>query len=104
MIPELEEYIKANGKHFTPELTEKVLDIKWSGDTIQKFLEGRVYYNVTGSSLDDIVFWMNYYGKEKGRRKSQCWRQVKTLIEDYRNKGKFFDRWITCFKGFRTKA
>ena len=54
-----EEYAQKHGNHFTEELAEKAIDLKWGADKIKKVAENKVYYNVTDSSFGDIVFLTN---------------------------------------------
>lgn len=51
----LEQYIKKNGKHFSRKLLEH-LDCKWTVEEIELGLKGKVYYNTTASTIEDITY------------------------------------------------
>lgn len=57
-----EEYVQKHGNHFTEQLVDKVIDIKWNAEKVKKAADSKVYYNVTESSLGDIVFLTNLMG------------------------------------------
>lgn len=57
-------YIKKHGKHFTEELAYEVVGKRWSGRQIQKAAQHRVYYNVTGSTLGDMIYLTNSMGNK----------------------------------------
>ena len=55
----LRQYIKKHGKHFTEELAYKTAGKRWSSTQIEKATQREVYYNVTASTLGDIVYLAN---------------------------------------------
>ena len=55
----LKEYIKKHGNHFTEQLALTVTDGRWDGVRVEKAAQRRVYYNVTGSTLGDMVYLVN---------------------------------------------
>lgn len=96
----LNEYIKKHGKHFTEKLAyDAALSKKWNKKQIVDAIRGRVWYNVTGSTIGDIIYLVNEcyddenfmgYGK-----KSKCIIYTLLYIGDYKNYGgKLFDEWL----------
>jgi hypothetical protein len=55
----LDRYIRKHGKHFTEKLAYKVAGRRWSGRQIEKAAQRKVYYNVTGSTLGDMIYLTN---------------------------------------------
>ena len=55
----LEKYIHKHGKHFTEELALAVTDGRWNALRVEKAAQKRVYYNVTDSTIGDMVFLTN---------------------------------------------
>lgn len=96
----LRQYIKKHGKHFTEELAYKAAGKKWSSKQIEKATQGEVYYNVTASTLGDMIFLINTYRKYL-RRKSECVSFALCIIGDYQYYGGvIFDTWLEDNKGF----
>jgi len=94
----LRQYIRKHGKHFTEELAMTVTKGKWNSSEIMEKAESMVYYNVTGSTIGDIVFLTNYAGNEGTsfhRTKHNCIRHALHIIEDYTfREGAIFSMWI----------
>lgn len=55
----LREYIRKHGRHFTEELAYKVAGKKYDAAQVERAAQKRVYYNVTGSTLGDMVYLTN---------------------------------------------
>jgi hypothetical protein len=55
----LNEYIKKYGKHFTEELARDVTKRQWNSCKIVRDAQKKVYYNVTGSTVGDMVYLMD---------------------------------------------
>lgn len=91
----LRSYIKKHGKHFTEKLAyDAVLDKRWDRKQIESAFQKRAWYNVTGSTIGDIIYLINNSLLEHGSR-SKCITYTLLYIEDYRNYGgKLFDEWL----------
>ena len=96
----LKEYIRKHGKHFTEKLAYKVAGKRWSGRQIEKAAQKRVYYNVTGSTLGDMIYLTN----EASNRWDMpilytCTKFTLYIIGDYRYHGGIvFDDWLEGLK------
>lgn len=55
----LERYIEKHGRHFTSKLAVTVTGGKWDSSRIERDAQKQVYYNVTGSTLGDMVYLMD---------------------------------------------
>ena len=75
----LEEYIKKHGRHFTEELAHDVMGRYWTFEDIEASLQKKVYYNVSGCTSGDIVYYANGMGFENKRDLIQ-WLMV-TLLD-----------------------
>jgi hypothetical protein len=96
----LNEYIKKHGKHFTEELAyDAALSKRWNRKQIEDAIQRKVWYNVTGSTIGDIIYLVNEcyddenfmgYGK-----KDKCLSYTLAFVGDYRNyEGKLFNDWL----------
>lgn len=103
----LNEYIKKHGKHFTEDLAyDAAFSKKWNKKQIEDVLQGMVWYNVTGSTIGDIIYLVNEcyddenfmgYGK-----KHKCISYTLLYIGDFKNYGgKLFDEWLEEMKQHR---
>ena len=88
----LEQYLEKYGKHFTNELVKDVIDLKWSPKEIEDSAQRRVYYNVTESTLGDMVYLVHYFSDNKTRGI----KDMLAYIGDVRNNGTAFTEWIYC--------
>ena len=100
----LRQYIRKHGRHFTEELAMTVTKGKWNSSEIMEKAESMVYYNVTGSTVGDIVFLTNYAkntGKSFYRTKHNCVRFALCIVGEYtlRN-GAMFKKWVWDTKHF----
>ena len=62
----LKEYLRKHGRHFTEELAHAVMGNTWTYDEIDAIIQKKVYYNVSGCTKGDIVYFcngMNLYTK-----------------------------------------
>ena len=55
----LKEYIAKHGRHFTTGLAYDAAGNKWSAEIVEVTAQRRVYYNVTGSTIGDMVYLVN---------------------------------------------
>lgn len=94
----LEEYIKVHGKHFTEKLAYKAAGNKWSASQIKKASQKKVYYNVTESTLGDMVYITNAVYLPKTcmfDTFNKCVDFMLSIIEDSHFYDKtVFDEWL----------
>ena len=100
----LRQYIRKHGRHFTERLAMTVTKGRWSPSEIMEKAESMVYYNVTGSTVGDIVFLTNYAkdtGKPFYKTKHNCVRFALSIVGEYalRN-GVMFKKWVGDTKDF----
>ena len=88
----LREYIKKHGKHFTEKLVMDIMPIRWKADDIVSTAQKKVYYNVTGSTVGDMVYLVNAY-HHRGHSKNQCILFMLDNIGNYTNSGRAFSSW-----------
>ena len=89
----LEEYISKHGNHFTKELASKVTDERWDSSKLERDAQKYIYYNVTGSTVGDMVYLMTI-----GDSCQPYNKKVKTMlswIQDYNKTGSPFIIWLT---------
>lgn len=93
----LEQYIKKHGRHFTKELAMRATGGRWNTEDIMPKVESLVYYNVTGSTVGDIVFLVNFAkdsGKPFLKTKHQCIKFALCIVGEYAmHNGAMFDKW-----------
>jgi hypothetical protein len=97
----LQKYIKKYGNHFTTALAEEVCksfeysfrNPMWYGDKLERELQKRVYYNVTGTTLGDAVYLFNR-SRSQGCSRSMCIKKVLSYMETYHNRQNLFSVWI----------
>ena len=99
----LKEYIKKHGKHFTEELAYQVAGKRWNAEQIERAAQKKVYYNVTGSTLGDMVFLTNEVYDEWNRFGysgfCKCILYTLHIVGDYTyNSGLLFDEWVNEMK------
>lgn len=92
----LKEYIKKHGKHFTEELALRVSGGKFSTDQVEKAAQRRVYYNVTGSTLGDMVYLTNEtYKGWRYRTVDRCIIYTLYIVGEYKyHGGVLFEGWL----------
>lgn len=100
----LEEYIKVHGNHFTEELAAKAcsdLNIyKWTNEQIKNSINKKVYFNVTGATIGDVIYMINLAGagylSEEVHSKSECVNYVLSIIGDLsKYDGMIFASWVS---------
>ena len=100
----LKAYLKKHGKHFTEELALSVTSGKWNSSRVMEKAQSMVYYNVTGSTVGDIVFLTNYAkdtGKSFYRTKHNCVRFALCIVGEYSLRdGAMFSKWVGDTKEF----
>lgn len=100
----LKRYIRRHGRHFTEELALHATGGSWNSSRVLKKASGMVYYNVTGSTVGDMVFLANL-PKDSGlpfsRTLQGCIKFALSIIGDYSfHDGRVFDRWTLENKDF----
>lgn len=94
----LDRYIKKYGKHFTLELALRAIPQRWSVDQIEKSLNKRVWYNVTESTLGDIVYLVNLAGScydiQIFKSKDSCIKYALSYVGDVNCNGVMFQSWV----------
>lgn len=100
----LRQYIRKHGKHFTEELAMNATKGRWNPSEIMEKAESMVYYNVTGSTVGDIVFLANYVkdtGKSFYKTKYNCVRFALCIVGEYALRdGVIFEKWTGENKDF----
>lgn len=100
----LKQYIKKHGRHFTEELAVNTTKGRWGKEDIINKAEAQVYYNVTDSTIGDMVFLVNF-AKDSGRpflrTKHQCIKFALCIIGEYAMRdGVMFNKWVVDTKDF----
>ena len=96
----LKEYTKKHGNHFTEQLALAVTDGRWDGVRVEKAAQRRVYYNVTGSTLGDMV-WLTNEVWDVWNYKSihHTINYVLRVVGNYNyHDGRLFNEWLTEMK------
>jgi hypothetical protein len=99
----LKEYIRKYGRHFTKELAYDAVRWKWPLKDIEDTAQSKVYYNVTGSTLGDIVYLVHIVHDaypEEYYRKDYCVDYALAVIRDVRYTGSAFSNWILTIRDF----
>ena len=77
---------------------------RWASSEIMEKAESMVYYNVTGSTVGDIVFLTNYAkdtGKPYYRTKHNCVKFALCIVGEYAmHDGVMFNKWVDDTKEF----
>lgn len=95
----LEEYIRKHGKHFTDKLAIKVTNRRWDPCKVAKAAQDKVYYNVTQSTVGDMVYLLDMvherlyplgqYTNNRGINGMLAW------VGDYKKTESAFNIWLT---------
>ena len=92
------EYIDKHGNHFTRQLVEDIMPLKWNVDDIMDSAQKRVYYNVTGSTDGDMAYitqWLyDTDGWPKTDNKTGCINRMLWFIGNYEVGTYFFCSWL----------
>ena len=92
----LRKYIEAHGKHFTVELALKACSIKWGARNISKAAQSKVYYNVIGATLGDMLYLTNVYHINTDSSFRDCINYTINIISDHHYyDGKIFADWLS---------
>lgn len=96
----VEKYLKKHGYHFTKELVEDVIPLKWDVDSIMESAQKKVYYNVTGATSGDMAYLAHWLYNSKGwpqaHDKKSCVNWTLWFIGDYDNHiDYFFCMWLS---------
>ncbi len=91
----LKEYLARHGRHLTERLVMDSIKIKWNTAEVMETSETMVYYNVTGSTVGDMVYLANeYHARCPKHHKARCVRYALETIGDAALEGHAFDRWL----------
>lgn len=100
----LRQYVKNHGWHFTEKLAVDVTNGRWCSSEIMKKAESMVYYNVTGSTVGDIVFLTNYArntGRSFYKTKHNCVKFALCIVGEYALRdGAMFKKWAHDINDF----
>lgn len=97
----LRQYIKKHGRHFTEELAYKAAGKKWSAEDIERTAQKEVYYNVTASTLGDMIYLVHETHNRHGIKKSNCIKHTLCVIGNYNfYGGEVFREWLREVKDF----
>jgi len=93
----LEEYVKKHGRHFTEKLANDAGRRKWNAEKIRLSAQKKVYYNVTGSTLGDMVYLMDMfcYHLSDQYTPGKCLKLMLSWVGDYNKTGSPFCIWLT---------
>ncbi len=94
----LRKYLAKHGRHLTISLAKKATSNRWSAHEVESSSERIVYYNVTDSTLGDIIFLTNYYYDSQLPVKTSriaCVRKTLRAVEDINAKELAFDLFLT---------
>jgi hypothetical protein len=90
----LEKYMEKHGDHFTVELVNDILPVRWNSTDVISVTQKRVWYNVTSATIGDMVYLMNAF-YHMGYPKSKCVLLMLDDVEDYIYGGKAFSSWVS---------
>ena len=100
MVKGLKEYTEVHGKHFTEELARDIVQYKWDIDKVEKDVQGRVYYNVTGSTLGDMLYLLDIFRRYVPSQK-KCVTFMLSWVECPRKACISFYMWVSFYTGKR---
>lgn len=89
----LDAYIEKHGNHFTVELVNDIMPIRFNSTYIISTSQKKVWYNVTGSTFGDMMYLTNVY-YHRGHSKGRCIMLMLENVGDYFRGGKAFSAWI----------
>lgn len=90
----LVEYIKVHGRHFTVELAEDVTGGKWPSKEVERQAQGKVYYNVSGSTLGDMVYLIDMFHKYIHHHK-RCMSLMLSWVGNFQMRTVPFCIWVS---------
>lgn len=94
----LRQYIRKYGRHLTEELALSVVDCRWNPLEVEEYSRDLVYYNVTKSSLGDMVYLANRYRMVRKANRQSCIRFALDVVGDIGLEGYAFDEMLCCNK------
>lgn len=96
----LKRYIRKHGYHFTEQLAlDAALNKRWNWEQVEKELHRRVWFNVTDSTVGDMLYLVNECYDEDNfmgyGKKSKCVSYAILYVGDFRYYGgSLFKRWL----------
>lgn len=90
----LREYIAKHGRHFTEELAEDAIVMRWSTWEIDKSSKDLVYYNVSSATLGDIAYLTNLHYQKKHSSKARSIKKALDIVGDVCMNGYAFNLWL----------
>ena len=93
----LKRYLARHGRHFTVKLAMDVIDCKWNADEVKKASEAMVYYNVSRSTLGDMVYLANLFAYDLPKRR--CIEYALEIVGNVDAEGRAFNAWATLDEG-----
>lgn len=100
MVKGLREYVEKHGMHFTVELAYDATNKFYDVDEIEKELNKKVYYNVSGYTMGDAVYIFNGWTNERDRTdKKYRADNVRWILEDsgYLDIPTVFELWVKAY-------
>lgn len=94
----LEKYIAKHGRHLTEQLAMDALECRWNIPEVVKATESKVYYNVSGATLGDIVLMVNHFNSRFiDANKYDCVKWALSKVEDVNTNGYAFEILIESY-------
>lgn len=94
----LEKYIAKHGRHLTEQLAMDALECRWKIPEVVKATESKVYYNVSGATLGDIVLMVNHFNSRFiDANKYDCVKWALSKVEDVNTNGYAFEILIESY-------
>ena len=93
----LHEYIRKYGVHFTEDLALSITSGNFDSKVIINKTQNKVYYNVTKSTIGDMVYLVNITYNDSSDKKislDNCIKNMLYLVEDYKKTGYPFLTWL----------
>ena len=92
----LEKYIEKYGKHFTVALAYDMAGRVWKAEDVYKYMQKKVYYNINGTTLGDMVYLFNGLWKDLPGAKEFCRNAVIQYVQDnyYLDNPNVFENWL----------
>lgn len=94
----LQAYIRKHGQHFTPELAYDVMGRRWTFQEIDKALCKEVYYNVSGCTPGDIIYYCNSI-KPSNKKEFVSW--MKAGLQNIVTSSLLFPVWLSLVKSYK---
>lgn len=88
----LKEYVEKHGRHFTEELAYAVSGCRWTYKEIDKSLQKKVYYNVSGCTPGDIAYCVN--GLDFDNRRDAVSFLLRCVLYDVGLSDTLFNLWV----------